>query len=78
MMGVNVYPNDGELPEHFRHDRVAALIVSPAKAKTLKDSDLADRVLKEGVKIYLAPAPRAPSAARSCARWRSSTPISSS
>ena len=55
MMGVNVYPNDGELPEHFRHDRVAALIVSPAKAKTLKDSDLADRVLKEGVKIFLAP-----------------------
>ena len=55
MMGVNVYPNDGELPEHFRHDRVTALIVSPAKAKTLKDSDLADRVLKEGVKIYLAP-----------------------
>ena len=55
MMGVNVYPNDAELPEHFRHDRVAALIVSPAKAKTLKDSDLADRVLKEGVKIFLPP-----------------------
>ncbi len=55
MMGVNVYPNDGELPEHFQRDRVTALIVSPAKAKTLKDSDLADRVLKEGVKIYLAP-----------------------
>ena len=55
MMGVNVYPNDGGLPDHFRNDRVAALIVSPAKAKTLKDSDLADRVLKEGVKIFLAP-----------------------
>ena len=55
MMGVNVYPNDGELPEHFRHDRVAALIVSPAKAKILKDSDLPDRVLQEGVKIFLAP-----------------------
>ena len=55
MMGVNVYPNDENLPEHFRNDRVAALIVSPAKAKTLKDSDLADRVLKEGVKIFLAP-----------------------
>ena len=55
MMGVNVFPNDEELPEHFRHDRVAALIVSPAKAKTLKDSDLSDRVLKEGIKIFLAP-----------------------
>ena len=54
MMGVNVYPNDAE-PEHFQRDRVTALIVSPAKAKTLKDSDLADRVLKEGVKIFLAP-----------------------
>ena len=55
MMGVNVYPNDEDLPDHFQNDRVAALIVSPAKAKTLKDSDLADRVLQEGVKIYLAP-----------------------
>ena len=55
MMGVNVYPNDGALPEHFRQDRVAALIVSPAKAKTLKESDLPDRVLKEGIKIFLAP-----------------------
>ena len=55
MMGVNVYPNDGELPEHFLRDRVAAMIVSPAKAKILKDSDLPDRVLKEGVKIFLAP-----------------------
>ena len=55
MMGVNVYANDGELPERIRHDRVEAVIVSPAKAKILKDSDLSDRMLKEGVKIFLAP-----------------------
>ena len=55
MMGVNVYSNDGEIPERIRRDHVTALIVSPAKAKTLKNSDLADRMLREGVKIFLAP-----------------------
>ena len=55
MMGVNVYANDGEIPERIQRDHVTALIVSPAKAKTLKESDLPDRVLKEGIKIFLAP-----------------------
>ena len=55
MMGVNVYANDGEIPERIQRDHVTALIVSPAKAKTLKNSDLADRMLREGVKIFLAP-----------------------
>ena len=55
MMGVNVYPNDAEVPERMRRDHVTAMIVSPAKAETLKKSDLADRLLKEGVKIFLAP-----------------------
>ena len=55
MMGVNVYANDENLQERMLHDHVSAMIVSPAKAKTLKDSDLADRLLKENVKIYLAP-----------------------
>ena len=55
MMGVNVYANDSELPERIQHDHVEAVIVSPAKAKILKDSDLSDRMLKEGVKIFLAP-----------------------
>ena len=55
MMGVNVYANDENLPEQMRRDRVTAMIVSPAKAELLKKSDLADRLLKEGVKIFLAP-----------------------
>jgi Predicted nucleoside-diphosphate sugar epimerases len=55
MMGVNVYANDGEIPERIQRDHVTALIVSPAKAKTLKNSDLADRMLREGVRIFLAP-----------------------
>ena len=55
MMGVNVYPNDANLPEHIQRDRVTAMIVSPAKAEELKKSDLADRLLRENVKIYIAP-----------------------
>ena len=55
MMGVNVYPNDATLPEHLQHDRVTAMIVSPAKGKILKNSDLPDRLLRENIKIYIAP-----------------------
>ena len=55
MMGVNVYANDENLPEQMRRDHVTAMIVSPAKAEVLKKSDLADRLLKENIKIYLAP-----------------------
>ena len=55
MMGVNVYANDAEVPERMRNDHVTAMIVSPAKAELLKKSDMADRLLKEGVKIYIAP-----------------------
>ena len=55
MMGVNVYANDDKLLEHLHHDHVSAIIVSPAKAQILKNSDLADRLLKENVKIFLAP-----------------------
>ena len=55
MMGVNVYPNDAEVPERMRNDHVTSMIVSPAKAELLKKYDMADRLLKEGIKIYLAP-----------------------
>ena len=55
MMGVNVYGNDDKLFDHIRHAGVSAMIVSPAKAQVLKDSDLADRLLKENIKIYLVP-----------------------
>ena len=55
MMGVNVYLNDEKLVDRLRRDRVTAVIVSPAKAKNLKASDFADRMLKENVQIFLAP-----------------------
>ena len=55
MMGVNVYANDHNLMEHIRRDRVEAVIVSPAKAETLKNTDLADRLLRENIQIFMAP-----------------------
>ena len=55
MMGVNVFANDEKLIDNIRRDGVKAVIVSPAKVEALKDSDLADRLLKEDVQIYIAP-----------------------
>ena len=55
MMGVNVYMNDDRLIERIHENGVQALIVSPAKADKLKETDIADRLLQENVTIYLAP-----------------------
>ena len=55
MMGVNVYMNDDHLIDHIRANHVEAIIVSPVKADKLKETDIADRLLKENVAIYLAP-----------------------
>ena len=55
MMGVNVYANDENLFEKIQRDRVDAIIVSPAKGKVIKESDLADRLLKEKIQIFIAP-----------------------
>ena len=55
LMGVNVYANDENLLDHIRRDRVQAFIVSSVKVETLKNSDIADRLLQEGVQIFLAP-----------------------
>ena len=55
LMGVNVYLNDDNLLEHIRENNVHAIIVSPVKADNLKKTDIADRLLKEDVTIFLAP-----------------------
>ena len=55
LMGVNVYANDDTLMDNIRRDRVDAFVVSPLKADALKESDIADRLLKENVQIFLAP-----------------------
>ena len=55
MMGVNVYLNDDHLIDHIHENNVEAIIVSPAKADRLKQTDIADRLLQENITIYLAP-----------------------
>ncbi|MBR4688120.1 MAG: polysaccharide biosynthesis protein, partial [Bacteroidales bacterium] len=55
MMGVKVIRNDENLMDQLHRDHVQAMIVSPAKAKVLKNSDLTDRLLKGGIQIFLAP-----------------------
>ena len=54
MMGVKVYRNDANLMDQLEHDHVQAMIVSPAKAKYLKNTDMADRLLKRGIQIFIA------------------------
>ena len=55
LMGMNVYANDEHLMDRIHRDRVEAVIVSPAKAEALKDSDFADRLLRENIQIFMAP-----------------------
>ena len=55
MMGVNVYPNDEHLIDRIHENNVETIIVSPLKADALKDTDIADRLLKENINIFLAP-----------------------
>ena len=55
MMGVKVYPNDMNLQGQLDHDHIQAMIVSPAKAKFLKTSDMADRLLRQGIQVFVAP-----------------------
>ena len=54
MMGVKVYRNDANLMDQLERDHVQAMIVSPAKAKYLKNTDMADRLLKLGIQIFIA------------------------
>ena len=55
LMGLQVYGNDSELMNQLSRDRIQAVIVSPAKVTPLKESNLADRLLKAGIQIFLAP-----------------------
>ena len=55
VMGVNVYMNDEDLMEHIHRDKVSTIIVSPLKSEQIHDGDLVDRLLREGISIYLAP-----------------------
>ena len=55
MMGVKVYPNDGNLMDCLDDRDVHAIIVSPAKMEAFKRSDMADRLLSRNIKLMTAP-----------------------
>ena len=54
MMGAKVYRRDENLLEQMQRDRAQAVIISPAKAKIIKDSDLPDLLMREGIQIFIA------------------------
>lgn len=55
MMGVNVYLNDDKLADHLHEHSIKAVIVSHLKQERLKETDFADRMLKEGIQVFSAP-----------------------
>ena len=55
MMGVKVYPNDENIIDVLNERRAHTLIISPAKMEELKKSDMADRLLANGIKLMTAP-----------------------
>lgn len=55
MMGVKVYPNDGNLMDCLDDRDVHTIIVSPAKMEAFKRSDMADRLLSRNIKLMTAP-----------------------
>ncbi|WP_294618704.1 nucleoside-diphosphate sugar epimerase/dehydratase [uncultured Bacteroides sp.] len=55
MMGVKVYPNDGNLMDCLDDRDVHTIIVSPAKMEAFKRSDMADRLLSHNIKLMTAP-----------------------
>lgn len=55
MMGCPVFLNDENLMTHIAEKKVRAVIISPYKAERIKESDLADKLLDQGVNIFMAP-----------------------
>ena len=51
MMGVKVYPNDENIIDVLNERRAHTLIISPAKMEELKKSDMADRLLANGINL---------------------------
>ena len=55
VMGVDVHLNDADLIDAIHRDHVEAVIVSSAKAEQIKGSELADRLLKEKIQLFISP-----------------------
>lgn len=55
MMGVEVFPNDDNLIETLNERDVTTVIVSPSKMSRLANTDWADKLLNENIKLMTAP-----------------------
>lgn len=54
LMGVRVYPNDGNLVETMKKHQVSALLVSPLKNEAIRNNmDMVTRLIKAGIKIHM-------------------------
>ena len=51
LMGVTVYPNDEHLGELLARKGVHTIIISPKKMSELKNTDFADRMMHENIKL---------------------------
>lgn len=55
MMGVEVFPNDETLIDALNERDVTTVIVSPSKMARFTNSDMADRLLAENIRLMTAP-----------------------
>lgn len=55
MMGVKIFPNDEDLIDTLIDRNVKTIIISPLKMEELKNSDMADRLLSNNIKLLTAP-----------------------
>ncbi|MBR6054120.1 MAG: polysaccharide biosynthesis protein [Bacteroidales bacterium] len=54
LLGANVYLNNADIAEHLREKKVRAVIVIPDKMEALHETGLADILLKENIRLYVA------------------------
>ena len=54
LLGVNVFLNNESIVEHIREKKIRAVIVIPGKLDKLHETGLADVLLKENIRLYLA------------------------
>lgn len=55
MMGVETFPNDENLMDVLNERDIHTVIVSPSKMNVLKQSDMADRLLEQNIRLMTAP-----------------------
>ena len=54
LLGVSVFLNDGDIVRHLRDKHVRAVIVIPGKLDKFHESGLADILIKENIRLFIA------------------------